>query len=95
MPCFNYQPFDFPSERSEREVRAWEDTYKKCRNKEENSSKEDKRDIRLELGTASASRDAMPVPDVSAIRTNIFGEKTKSYYVACEQEEVHGPVNKG
>jgi len=68
---------------------------KKCRNKEENSSKERKRDIRLELGTATTASDAVPVPDASAIRSIIVGEKTKSDDEPCEENEVHGPVNKG
>jgi len=66
---------------------------KKSRNKEENSSKECKGDIRLELITASVPGDAMPVPDAPAIRTNVIGEKTKSDHEACEEEKVHRPVD--
>ena len=41
------------------------------------------------------SGDAVPVPDASAIRTNIIGEKTESDHEACEEEEVHGPMKEG
>jgi len=68
---------------------------KKSRNKEENSSKECKCNIRLELVTVSMPSDAVPVPDASAIRTNIIGEKTKSDHEACEEKEVHGPMKEG
>jgi hypothetical protein len=39
--------------------------------------------------------DPVPVPDASANRTNIIGEKTESDHEACEEEEVHGPMKEG
>jgi hypothetical protein len=71
------------------------ETYKKSRNEEENSSKERKRDVRLELVTTSLSSDAIPVPDAPTIRTNIIGEKTEGDHEACEEEKVHGPMKEG
>jgi hypothetical protein len=41
------------------------------------------------------SGDAVPVPDASAIRPNIIGEKAKSNHETCEEEEVHGPMKEG
>lgn len=39
--------------------------------------------------------DTVPVPDASAIRANIIGEKAESNHETCEEEEVHGPMKEG
>jgi len=70
-------------------------TQQRTRQKED-TSQEAERQISLKLRARCLARDAMPVPDRTAIHgADEVGEETEGDHEESEEEEVHGEVDEG